>query len=739
MYTQGLITPNNVRYRKWRVFVLILVVWELFYAPWNWGFEPKQTEPGLSPWIQVAEHIIDFVFMFDFGLRFFVAKKDSRTGILITSRKRLWKSYMKKHFIIDFVTCVPLDKVVAYSMGYGGFSVEDQVDMNSLPIVKWFVRFRILRGYRVYEIIKIIDDLDHTRTTWFFYSSASHYMRFVLLVLSIFVLAHVFSALWYSAGYMGQENGWNWQQQRELCGVKYEDQEYAKDILLDPSTSVEFYNYTSQIFPGFSEDELWTPKDCIDSGEFDGVGINYSVSLLASIFLLLTGENLEPILENEKLTQIMYLIFGIFITAMVYGNVHSLVHNIMARTSAYRRKMEVVYDEMDRLKLPKGLQQRIFYYYEYVFKEHGTLDGSLIGFVPEISVKLQAEIYLWQRFNLVHSVPFFQKISPVVLQEMVMKMSVEIFLPGDYVVTMGDYGDCMYFIYTGQCEVLVPLTEPELEAKRQSIIEEEEQKRNGRRRSSIGNSAAQFGDMIRRGSRAGGHNPRNSMKNADGTDMKIVEEMKDERSGGVVRSVTKALGKGAIKGEAVKKPVKTRTYKVVATLNAGQYFGEVAVVLHSKRTASIRSKACCEVCVLTNEIYNSVAEQYPKDAHYMKSIILSKYSKVINEKKPDEATSEEGKKKDEGKDDQENADERSSSITSTVPSTPSRGNSNLSMQGANSPLTQLKGTADRFNADMDGVGQAIEKIYHEELRTSETISSIQRRLLKIATGLEDGI
>jgi CRP-like cAMP-binding protein len=716
----------------------------------NWGFEPKQTEPGLAPSIQIVEHIVDLIFMIDFILRFFVARKNKQ-GILITSRKVLWKQYIKRHFIVDFVTCVPLDKVVAYSMGYGGFSVEDQVAMKSLPIVQWFVRFRVFRGYRVYEIFKIIDDMDHTRTTWFFYSSNTHYMRLILLIFGIVIFTHFASAVWYATGYVGEDEGWNWQQRRELCGVVYEDQGLAKKVLLDPSTPSWFFNHTTQVYPGYSLDELWTPERCVYEGsEFDEVDMRYLISMLASMLLLLTGENLQPILETEKVTQILYLFAGVVITASVYGNVHSLVHNIMARTSAYQRKMEIVYDGMDRLKLPKGLQERIFFYYEYLFKEHGTLDGSLIGFVPEISQKLQAEIYLWQRFNLVHSVPFFKNISPVVLQEIVMKMGVEVFLPGDYIVNLGDYGDCMYFIYIGQCEVLIPLSNEEIEVREKGISEEEEKKKNARRRSSLGNSAAQLGEMLRRGSGAGENSrqgPRNSMKNFDGTNVKIVDEpIVDESLGAAMkRSFTASKRKSLGLARASKQkqqPVKTKSYKVVATLNAGQYFGEVAVVLHSKRTASIRSKACCEVCVLTNEVYNTVAEQYPKDAHYMKSIILSKYSSVLSNNDISVASTENKgaaqDKKDRSEESDDEASDRKVSNTSTVPSTPqtvSRNNSSLSMQGPDSPLTQLKQTTNGFMADVDLLRLKIDEIYQEELRTCETISSIQRRLLKIAATL----
>ena len=77
---------------------------------------------------------------------------------------------------------------------------------------------------------------------------------------------------------------------------------------------------------------------------------------------------------------------------------------------------------------------------------------------------------------------------------------------------------------------------------------------------------------------------------------------------------------------------KKKKYKIVAILKAGQYFGEVALVLHTRRTASIRSKSCSEVCVLNKETYERTAKEYPKDAETMKNVILRKYGHLDHTK-----------------------------------------------------------------------------------------------------------
>jgi len=693
--------------------------------------------------------------MVDFAMMFTVARKDQQTGILLTSRKTLWWRYFKRTFWLDFLTCVPIDKFYGWSMGYTGH------ELNDLFIVQTFKMFRMLRVYRLYEIMEIIDEMDHTRTTWFFYSAFSQYLKVVIMIILVIVLINYGSSFWYAVAWLSEEHesdGWNVWKRREYCSVIYEDDGTAKEVLLNSASSPSLVSDTEDAYG--PADQLQTPDECMDSGEGSELWQEYTNTLLASMFLLLTGENLEPVTEREKMVQIVYLMVGIFIAALLYGNVHSYVTSIMARSSQYHRKMETVYDGMERLNLPKSLQTRIFYYYEYLFKEHGTLDGSVIGFVPELSSKLQAEIYLYQRFGLVNSVPFFHNIHPKVIQEIVMKMGVEVFLPGDYIINKDDFGDCMYFIYTGQCEVIVPMSDQE-KAERAKKLLEKQSAVPKRRRSSAGNIA----HMLQMAS--------TRRKDESRLDADVVEEDFEEdgisssrrsssalSSGGqsgpsgeirVSNSFAHTLsrsGLGKIRGdrkeEARKR--KKKTYKIVATLNAGQHFGEVALVLHSKRTASIRSKGCSELCVLTKEIYDTMASQYPKDAEIMKSIILSRYGNLAHAKKKIRESmrlmdNEEGEEKQKVNGDIEEEKERPAMVkvgssASTVPSTPSKTSRDNSMahklEGPNSPTSQLKTITTKFKADMELINVAIDRIFQEEITVSETISVIQARLPGLA-------
>ncbi|GMH89758.1 hypothetical protein TrST_g13750 [Triparma strigata] len=771
---KGLIMPNDPNLKTWRLFMLAMTFWQVFFAPWNWGFNPSLAE--IVEWF---EHFSDLMFLVDFGLKFLMTKKDKKTGLLITKKKILWGMYLRSWFWLDLITCFPLDKVFWLMYGRQHYDESYLTQLNKMG--------RALRFYRISELYKIIEQLDHASTSWFFFSSAAHFLKLFIVILSTLIFAHYGGCMWYATAWVGGDAGWNFWKQRSFCIALYQDEGFAMDVINDESMQPLRPTITTSLNRMYGDlSQLRTQDECMDEGEGQQVWDEYTNSLLASILLFLTGENLEPVTDHEKLVQSMYLLTGIFVIALLYGNVHALVSNILMRSSNYQRKMETIYDAMNRMNLPKELQDRIFFYYDYLHKEHGTLDGSIVGFVPEVSKKLQAEVYLWQRFNLIKSVKFFENIHPKVIQDIVVKLEVEVFLPGDYIISHGDYGDSMYFIYTGQCEVIVPMSKEEIERK-----ENYERRKSdggvgdGRRKSSISNMLSTTLSTIKVGRKLSSAVNASASKSEEDADKDVLPAGEGRGSGSDLDAEIQSRDSGRPSAQSSRRataaainalnsiksmtstskarrlatvdPVKLKPklYKIVATLKAGQHFGEVALVLHSKRTASIRSKGCCEVCVLTKEVYDRVAGEYPQDAFNMKNIILAKYgnldhsrksvlASVKNEKNDEEMEVAEEVEEVDSDHDNAVAPKRPSMVgkgagssTSTTASTPStnmsRANSSLRSLDSDpdSPSRNLKLAADNFKVDLRAVDKAYDSLFDEEIAISKGLEDLGVELYQL--------
>ena len=115
--------------------------------------------------------------------------------------------------------------------------------------------------------------------------------------------------------------------------------------------------------------------------------------------------------------------------------------------------MEQLYEDMRRMELPSDLQTRILYYYAEMWDRHGTLNGETTQFVPELSHNLSTEVLVYQRMDMIIRAPFFHECGPEVIQEIVTKMSLEVYMPKDYIVVQGEIGDDMYFVQSGSCEI----------------------------------------------------------------------------------------------------------------------------------------------------------------------------------------------------------------------------------------------------------------------------------------------
>jgi hypothetical protein len=66
------------------------------------------------------------------------------------------------------------------------------------------------------------------------------------------------------------------------------------------------------------------------------------------------------------------------------------------------------------------------------------------------------------------------------------------------------------------------------------------------------------------------------------------------------------------------------------TLEDGDYFGDLSLILKEKRTASVKALTYCEVFILTTTEFNRVKNEYPEFREVLKKVSSEKTEKVIN-------------------------------------------------------------------------------------------------------------
>jgi voltage-gated potassium channel len=66
------------------------------------------------------------------------------------------------------------------------------------------------------------------------------------------------------------------------------------------------------------------------------------------------------------------------------------------------------------------------------------------------------------------------------------------------------------------------------------------------------------------------------------------------------------------------------------TLEDGDYFGDLSLILKEKRTASVKALTYCEVFILTTTEFNRIRNEYPEFREVLKKVSSEKTEKVIN-------------------------------------------------------------------------------------------------------------
>ena len=73
-----------------------------------------------------------------------------------------------------------------------------------------------------------------------------------------------------------------------------------------------------------------------------------------------------------------------------------------------------------------------------------------------------------------------------------------------------------------------------------------------------------------------------------------------------------------------------------ATLSAGQFFGEIALLLSTPRTATVRSRVYCDLYVLDKDTFDSILQRYPNFAMEVEELAETRRKELGLEAKEEE-------------------------------------------------------------------------------------------------------
>ncbi|VDD74051.1 unnamed protein product [Mesocestoides corti] len=208
----------------------------------------------------------------------------------------------------------------------------------------------------------------------------------------------------------------------------------------------------SFVYPPRETDDI-TDEPCNLTARWQTIFSQYTYSFYWSTLILTTiGETPKPVRDGEYVFITIDFLAGVLIFATVVGNVGAMISNMNAQKTAFQAQMDSVKRYMEYRKVSKSLEQRVIQWFDYLWSNKQSLEEeNVLAILPD---KLKAEIAIHVHYDTLQRVKIFQDCDPGLLVELVLKLKLQVFSPGDYICRKGDIGKEMYIVKRGKISVV---------------------------------------------------------------------------------------------------------------------------------------------------------------------------------------------------------------------------------------------------------------------------------------------
>ncbi|ESO93988.1 hypothetical protein LOTGIDRAFT_177303 [Lottia gigantea] len=188
---------------------------------------------------------------------------------------------------------------------------------------------------------------------------------------------------------------------------------------------------------------------------YDNLAMTYAYCFYWSMLTLTAIGDVDP---PSTLPATLYCIIvtlcGVLIFATIFGNVGAMINQMNASRQEFQQNVDSVKRYMDIRKVSPLLQDRVIQWFAYTWNNKQSVDDkTALNILPD---KLKTEIAIQVHLETLKRVAIFKDCEPGLLQELVLKLRLQVFSPGDYICKKGDIGKEMYIIKRGKLEVVSP-------------------------------------------------------------------------------------------------------------------------------------------------------------------------------------------------------------------------------------------------------------------------------------------
>jgi voltage-gated potassium channel len=155
---------------------------------------------------------------------------------------------------------------------------------------------------------------------------------------------------------------------------------------------------------------------------------------------------------SQQLYAIGTMVLGIAFFGYLVGTVAGLWARHDPARMRFERSVERLATAAKYARIPRALQHRIYQYHYYVWKRRLGYDE--FDFLNGLPRNLRAEVSLHLKRHLIENGDLFRDADPAFVSEIALSLTPVVLTPGDTIFREGEAGREMFFIASGDLEVI---------------------------------------------------------------------------------------------------------------------------------------------------------------------------------------------------------------------------------------------------------------------------------------------
>ena len=136
---------------KWDLLIIILAVYNCVFLPIEISIMPFMKN---NSYFQIANNVIDVIFLLDLIINFRTTFVNSMTGDEIFCSSAIAVNYLSGKFLVDLISTIPFDIILKLF-----FKNIDEENSDKFIVLSCLKLIRILRLTRIIDFMKTSDEL----------------------------------------------------------------------------------------------------------------------------------------------------------------------------------------------------------------------------------------------------------------------------------------------------------------------------------------------------------------------------------------------------------------------------------------------------------------------------------------------------------------------------------------------------------------------------------------------------